>query len=262
MVIVFGAVMRRYWIDPEQIFESEVRITGDSLHHIRDVCRMGLGSKFEVLSGPVALLVEIVEEKRHESRAKILEKRQIPARPKPDLELVLAMPRPAVFEAVLEKSVELGVAAIHPVFSEFSFVRKDERLFEKKQERWERIIRSATQQSGRGDWMRLEEPMPLVEKLQIINREPSCRGLFAYEGAAGQPLDLALKNMAAAETHEKEVAKVAVFVGSEGGFSEKEVLSFQQLGLSPITLGTQILRVETACVALISILKYHFGQMR
>jgi 16S rRNA (uracil1498-N3)-methyltransferase len=52
------------------------------------------------------------------------------------------------------------------------------------------------------------------------------------------------------------------FIGSEGGFSEREVELFQSLDLKPVTLGTQVLRVETACVATVSIIKYDFDLMR
>jgi 16S rRNA (uracil1498-N3)-methyltransferase len=53
-----------------------------------------------------------------------------------------------------------------------------------------------------------------------------------------------------------------LIVGSEGGFSDKEVTEMKQLGLDPVTLGPQVLRVETACMTLVSVLKYEFGLMK
>ena len=50
-------------------------------------------------------------------------------------------------------------------------------------------------------------------------------------------------------------------MGSEGGYSPTEVEKFQALGLQPVTLGEQVLRVETACIALLAVLKYEFGHM-
>ncbi len=52
-----------------------------------------------------------------------------------------------------------------------------------------------------------------------------------------------------------------VFVGSEGGFSLEEVELFAKEGLNPTSLGEQILRVETACLALLSVIKYEFGTL-
>ena len=55
---------------------------------------------------------------------------------------------------------------------------------------------------------------------------------------------------------------VWLIVGSEGGFSQNEVVSMQKLGLDPVTLGQQILRVETACLTLVAVLKYELGLMK
>ncbi|MCM2281819.1 MAG: 16S rRNA (uracil(1498)-N(3))-methyltransferase [Bdellovibrionaceae bacterium] len=254
--------MRRYWVPSEAIEGDSVRLTGDTLHHIRDVCRMYAGSKFEVLHDNQAYLVEIVSESKHESRARVLEKRMIAPRPKPDLVLVMAIPRFPVFEAVIEKAVELGVARIQPVFSEFSFIRTQDAVLEKKRPRWEKIVQSATQQSGRGDWMRIEPAMPLSAALEGLNRSPGAKGLFAYEGEGVLSAKVALEKMNPGEAGGDILQECQVFIGAEGGFSSKEVELFREFGLAPVTLGSQVLRVETACVALVSILKYHFDQMR
>jgi len=254
-----NADMRRYWIPPEMIEADEVTLTGDVLHHIRDVCRMHKGSKFEVIVGgqQKALLVEITGETKHESFARVIESRVIEPIPYPHIHLALSIPRFPVFEAVVEKAVELGVYAIHPFFSEFSFIRKQEDTWAKKVPRFEKIVQSATQQSGRGDLMPISNPVDLKQLLETFNRTEGTKGLFAYEGDA--------------RLNAKEgVARVAnpglkeawIFVGSEGGFSTTEVESFKEAGLASVTLGQQVLRVETACVALISVLKYDLDLMR
>ncbi len=58
------------------------------------------------------------------------------------------------------------------------------------------------------------------------------------------------------------VENIWLVVGSEGGFSFKEVEAFRQAGLEPVTIGPQVLRVETACIALVSALKYEFDLMK
>ncbi|MEK6627492.1 MAG: RsmE family RNA methyltransferase, partial [Bdellovibrionota bacterium] len=64
------------------------------------------------------------------------------------------------------------------------------------------------------------------------------------------------------ENQAQKPDNIWIIVGSEGGFSEKEVLEMQQLGLNPVTLGSQVLRVETACMTLVSVLKYEFGLLK
>ncbi len=250
--------MRRYWIPKEALQGDEVVLRGDVLHHIRDVCRLHAGAKFEVIvEGGQAHLVEVTSESKQESRARVLETRKIPEIPKPHIHLVMSVPRFPVFEAVVEKAVELGVAAIHPCFSDFSFIRKQEDVFQKKRARFEKIVVSATQQSGRGDLMPIHEPVALEQRLKTFNQHGRAAGLFAYEGSAVLSAKQGLSRV-----QESTPDEVWVFVGSEGGFSDREVELFQAAGLKPVTLGAQVLRVETACVALVSIIKYDFDLMR
>lgn len=250
--------MRRYWVPKESVVGDEVRIVGDTLHHIRDVCRLRRGAKFEVLvENRGALFVEIVSESKHESVARVLEERKLPELPKPYIHLALSIPRFPVFEAVVEKSVELGVKAIHPFYSDFSFIRTQDDVFAKKRPRFEKIVVGATQQTGRGDLMPISEPVHLKEILRTFNRDGSAKGLFAYEGAHVLTAKEGVQKLRDAAPQD-----VWVFVGSEGGFSDAEVDLFASHGLEAVTLGNQVLRVETACVALVSILKYDFDLMR
>ena len=282
--------MRRYWVPSECIRPTVdgavlVHLSGDILHHIRDVCRQGLGSKFEVIAEVVvnlkaaakplaeppresqeatqaslrgvAFFVEIVQETKKESIARMIESRVIAPLPTPHLHLALSIPRLPVLEAVVEKAVELGVTAIHPFYSDFSFVRTQTDVLDKKRSRLDRIIQSATQQSGRGEKMDFHDAVDLKTLLTDFNREGRAQGLFAYEGSAVLSAREGIENMRTADPRE-----VWAFIGSEGGFSHAEVELFQSFGLKPVTLGAQVLRVETACVATLSIIKYGFELMR
>lgn len=249
--------MRRYWIERQDLQGEDVLFRGDLHHHVFGVCRQQLGSKFEVLTEDgQARFVEVVAVGKKDARARVLETRPLPKPREPRLHLALCLPRFPVLEAVLEKAVELGVDSIQPLFSDFSFIRDPASLSSNKTERWQKIIRSAMQQSGRGEWLRLEAARPLDEFLQSMNRTPSSRCLFAYEGDSTRGLRdelLLWRNPVPRD--------ITVFVGGEGGFSDREVLLFREAGLHEVTLGSQVLRVETACMALVSVLKYEFDLM-
>ncbi len=251
--------MRRFWID-EIIGEDQVEwvLEGDVLHHVRDVCRMAPGARFEILTeNRKAWFVELKEVGKRRGVVRVLEQRALPEIPGPRLHLMLSIPKFVTFENVVEKSVELGVYSIQPFFSDFSFVRTNEKISLSRLQRWKKIVKSATQQSGRGELMPVETPLPLREVLKKTNdNKNDWKGLFAYEGDSHQSLREELK---AWELSKKSVTDVALFIGSEGGFSNGEVELFQQQGLAPVTLGEQILRVETACVALVSIIKHSLG---
>ena len=248
------SLLRRYWIDQNKIIDEQVEIEGELFHHIFDVCRQGLGSRFELISDDsFAYFSEVIKLGKKNAIVKVLEKRQLPVLKKPYIKLFLSIPKFSTFELILEKSVELGVSSIYPFVSEFSFVRKVDDRLENKADRWNRIITSATQQTGRGDLMSLHSPCKLLEALNNFNQKENVLGLFPYEGDSQKHLRQRLEEVSSQKWEE-----IWLFIGSEGGFSQDEVELFKKYNIEPITLGAQILRVETACLAVISILKYQW----
>ncbi|OQW50351.1 MAG: hypothetical protein A4S09_00725 [Proteobacteria bacterium SG_bin7] len=250
--------MRRYWLDKEFIHKDHVEIAGEVFHHICDVCRQKIGDQFEVLgSKGKAFLVEIDQLKKKSATAKIISEREIPPLKQPHIHLAISLPRPAVFDSVLERAVELGVASVQPFYSEFSFFREPSEAIEKKLPRWQKIVMSATQQCGRSELMEIKSPLYLEKVLGNFNPADAAMGLFAYEGRCDLEIAKALK------MHKvSAVRNIWLFVGSEGGFSKDEVDAFRANRLAPVTLGEQVLRVETACLALISIIKYEYDLMQ
>ncbi len=250
--------MRRYWVDAKSVSGDSVSFSGDVFHHIFDVCRQDKGSKFEVLDGSgLALLVEVSDVQKNSARARVLEKRSLPKALSPKIILALSIPRFPVFDSVIEKCVELGVAEVFPFFSEYSFVRTADKVSESRTERWNKIVVSATQQSGRGDLMKIHQPVLLAQVQSAFNRTTRPWGLIAYEGQIPVSIAEELENKPA-----QSVDEVWIFVGGEGGFSEREVQQIAGWGIKPVTLGDQVLRVETACITLVSILKYGIGHFR
>ncbi|UOF00988.1 RsmE family RNA methyltransferase [Bdellovibrio reynosensis] len=252
--------MRRYWIEKKDLFQDQVNFTGDVFHHIFDVCRQDVGSKFEVLTeDSKAFFVEVTQVTKKSATARILEERTIPALKTPHLHLALSISRFPVMDSIMEKAVEMGVKSIQPFFSEFSFVRKDEKISANKTERWDKIVRSATQQTGRGDLMKIHPAITFDKLSTLINPNEGHVGLFAYEGSS----TLSIKEYVSTIRGQfpQGIKDIWVIVGSEGGFSHKEVEELTKLGLHPVTLGPQVLRVETACMVLVSVLKYDFDLM-
>lgn len=250
--------LRRFYIDPVSLNENQVLISGELFHHIREVCRFGEGDQFEVLAGDqLARRVELIKVGKSEMVGKILEVRKLSPLTKPYVTLCLSVPKLPKVDWIVEKCVELGAFEIRPFVSDFSFLRKVSEVSENRLARWRKLVQGATQQSGRGDLMRIAEPVGLDKLLGEFSRNPSTGGLFPYEGEGQQDLSSALKGLMA-----QHLDHIWVFVGSEGGFSTREVELFQQHGLPPTSMGEQILRVETACLALVSIIKYEIGTLR
>lgn len=251
--------MRRYWIAPEDINSSSVFIKDEAFHHIFGVCRQELGSEFEVLGSPdsMALLVRVTKVAKKSAEAEIISKRLIPPLPSPLLVLNLSIPRLPVLESVVEKAVEMGVDRIQLFTSKHSFLKKPQDLSPARLERLQKIVLSATQQSGRSSLMPILPPLVFNEALaKWINQAPHSAGLIAYENSQVLGLKNQLQGL-----NLKSASEVWMFIGSEGGFDPAEVQIAQDKGLVCVGLGQQVLRVETACLALISSLKYDLGLM-
>lgn len=247
--------VRRYWLDAKNKTNESVTIDGDEFHHIFDVCRQDVGDQFEIILGDgLAYKVEVKVVGKKSAQAEIVAQRTLEQLERPYLKLCLSIPKLNIFDAVLEKAVELGAHSLQPLFSQNSFLKGE--VSENRVERWSKIIKSATQQSGRSELMVLEPPRALQDVLQEFNRASDSLGLFLYEGEA----TLDIKSWAQAQP--KTAQSIWVFIGSEGGFSQKEVQRFQEVKLDPVTLGNQVLRVETACLATLSVLKYEWNLMR
>ncbi|MCB9073236.1 MAG: 16S rRNA (uracil(1498)-N(3))-methyltransferase [Bdellovibrionaceae bacterium] len=243
--------MRRYWVSSASEKVDHVSLEGDIFHHICDVCRQGLGAQFEVLTPTgFALLVEIVGVDRKRAVAKVISQRLLDPLKKPYIHLAISVPKLATLEAVVEKSVELGVYKIWPFVSDFSYFKSQKGVMQEKSKRFQKIIQGATQQTGRGTLLEMAEVGTLTETLAVFSQSSKASGIFAYEGEGGKPLHQVLPAV------NTDSENIWLFVGSEGGFSQPEVEAFKKINLFPVSLGQQVLRVETACVTLLSIIKY------
>ncbi len=252
--------MRRYWIDPQFIYSDLVTIQGDSFYHICGVCRQKQDDQFEVLGKPdTAYLVKIIEVHKNKAVAQILEARTIIKPKGPEIILNLCLPKNQTLDLIIEKAVELGVDHIQPVMNEFSFIKKSDQWSSNRLERINKIVLSATQQSGRSDLMPVLEPKKLTDVVQFwANQTPRYPGLMAYENSSPVPLKMTLSDKC---PDLKKSEKIYLFVGSEGGFSMNEAQWALDQGLILVNLGSQVLRVETACISLISAIKYEVELM-
>jgi 16S rRNA (uracil1498-N3)-methyltransferase len=168
---------------------------------------------------------------------------------KPYIHLVLANPKPSVYEKVVEKAVELGVKSVFTVSSENSFFKTADRI-KLKENRIKKIINQAMQQSNRAEELVLEEPQSLDGFLENFKSgSASSLGVMLYEAKVGKAELQSLRDVEPPEN-------CYILVGGEGGFTEEEALKACSVGFTAVLIGPQILRVETACVAGISILKF------
>ena len=138
------------------------------------------------------------------------------------------------FELVVQKATELGVSHIVPILCERS---------EKKNinmERLQKIIIEASEQSGRSELLKIHEIMTLPELLKS--------NLLPKEKMILDPKGQEIDNLF------KKTEEIAIFIGPEGGWANLEIKQFESSGVSSVSLGSQILRAETAAIAVSSLL--------
>jgi 16S rRNA (uracil1498-N3)-methyltransferase len=152
------------------------------------------------------------------------------------------------FELVLQKLTEVGAAAIVPVLSVRSLVRRPPD--EGRQARWRAILREAAEQCRRGV---VPELLPALEfRLGIDRAIGEGTVVMAYEEERHRSLRAALQ--AAQHT-------VSIFVGPEGGYTPEEAAVAASAGAHLVTLGPRVLRTETASPLLAALVLYVLGDL-
>ena len=240
----------RFWIDRNSLKEDRFLIKGTLYHHVCRVCKIQKGEKFELFCEGVqkyeVFLEQVFKEK---ALARILKSHPVPALKKPYLNLAVSLTKPTVFESLLEGSVQMGVKRIQPLFTEFSFFRKKSELTQARKNRWDRIIQHSLAQTGRTEKLEISEAL-FLSQLEIPKKD---KIFIAYESSQKDLKEVLLSDKNLSEN-------LWLFLGSEGGFSFKELESFQKNNPSAqiFSMGDQILKVETAGLFALSILKYHY----
>jgi len=288
--------MRRFWINPDDLFSNstasdrctrgesttqdyreplalhreyraplelghEFKITGDTFHHVIVVSRLRAGDDFELICGQSQIYQTlIVNTEKKSATVKITGVRHVAPVPEPHIKLALAIPKWPVLDAVLEKCVELGVHTVQPLLTEFSAIKKAADYAGNRQERLEKIIHSATVQSARGDLLNLCNPTTFQSFIETTDLNLGVKGLMPYE-ASGLSTDIR-SSLSVMSLNTAKPKAIWALIGSEGGWSTKEVDIAAQKGWQIVTLGPQVLRVETACLATLSVLKYEADLMR
>lgn len=241
--------MYHFFVEPEAIGEEEIRITGTDVNHIRNVLRMKPGEQILVSNGRDRdYLCELSELTAEEVTARILSENEkqteLPAR----IYLYQGLPKSDKLELIIQKCVELGVYRVIPVVTKRTIVKLDPKKEESRLKRWQAIAESAAKQSGR---MIIPEVAPCMNWKQALDSVKDFDlKLIPFEheeGMAGTRKALAAL---------KPGMDVAIFIGPEGGFEDKEIEQAQAEGIEPVSLGNRILRTETAGLMILSVIGY------
>lgn len=228
---------RRRWI-ADEVQGDTAAITGNNAHHLARVLRARVGQEFDIaVEGSVrrgvvtAIADDRVSFSLHEnsSVAEVL-----------PLTLVLAVFKFDRFEWAIEKATELGVSAIVPVIA-----RRTDSHFAaaaaKRVDRWRKIAKEASQQSRRAAEPEIVEPVKLKQAIQAFDN--SVLKIVCVESES----DISLASLLGANQ------EMAIAIGPEGGWTEDELAIFHSARWKSASLGSTILRAETAAIAAVAV---------
>ncbi len=233
--------MPRFFVDKSLIGENSVVIGGDDAFHISRSLRMAKGEHITVSDGECFEYDCVLTDFSDKVTAEIIEKRPILSETPFRVTLFQALPKGDKLDSIIQKSVECGISEIRLFTSEHCIAKTDARSEEKKSERRNRIAAEAAKQCGRGIIPRVHGSVGFEEMLRTA--ADAELPIFFYEGEGTAPLADVLEKF----TPEAIAGKrIAIVVGSEGGFSPREAEAARAAGMIMTGLGPRILRTETA----------------
>lgn len=245
--------MYQFFVEPSQISDKQVIITGSDVNHIKNVLRMKIGEELAVSNGLdgkeyrcgiLSMTEEVVVcELRFIKEDGI----ELPSK----IYLFQGLPKADKMELIIQKAVELGAYEIIPVATKRCVVKLDAKKAKNKIARWQSISEAAAKQSKR-------KVIPVVHdvlefKDAIAYAKTLSKNLIPYELSEG--MDETKRIIS--EIGEEKPDSIGVFIGPEGGFDEKEIALAMENDIVPITLGKRILRTETAGFTTLAFLMYH-----
>ena len=263
--------MHRFFIPPELLKEANTSISlpKELAHQVRDVLRLTLGEQLLLLdnSGD-EILATVAKTNKASVEVHLLERRPGRSEPAVRISLCQGLLKSTRFEWILEKGTELGVSVFSPIICGRSMAGLKDSGSSKIQ-RWQRIIQEATEQCGRS---RLPELLPIRSLVDALNDiTPGALAIMPWEEEHTHTLQDALQSstrshgnlgatLAVARSMEPSTLQtpptIVLFIGPEGGLMAEEVALAQRHGVQVVTLGTRILRAETAAIATVANVMY------
>ena len=238
--------MPRFYVDFALSPDSVVELPDNVVRHL-NVLRMKNTEAIVLFNGngkAYPAFPEVLEKRR--ASVRILREEATDNESPLNITLVQAVSSAERMDFTLQKSVELGVAEIRPVISERCVVRLSGERAEKRVARWQEIVVSACEQSGRNI---VPKVLPLTTYVQALQQLPQ----------ETTKLLMSLNRAQKLSDVQPQSGKVVFMVGPEGGWTEKEEQQAFDAGFQSVTLGKRVLRTETASLAAIAAMQTLWG---
>ena len=242
--------MTRFFVTPEEMQPNFLVLTGENAAHAK-VLRLQVGEQVMVCDGEGNECICTVSDISPDRVSLVVNSRGASTtEPAVQASVYMAFSKGDKLEHVIQKATELGACEIVAFPSSRCVSRPDDKSIKKKLERWQKIAASAAEQSGRG---RIPQVLVVDSYKDAIARAVKAdKAILFYENERATTLNMALEAGA--------YASVSLLTGPEGGLEEREVEQAKTAGMEICTLGSRILRCETAPLCALSAVMYASGE--
>ena len=239
---------KRFFV--ESIDSDIITLSGEEFEHMSRVLRCKVGERVECFSdGSDIFVCKILSINKNQAILQVESKYTCKANPKVQVAVFQALVKGDKLEFLTMKLSELGVGELVLFSSRFTNFKPNM----VRPERLNKIAVGASKQCGRTSIMKIGSPIKFEQVLQELKNYDTI--IFANE--TEKDTEKTLKNAKKPQFD----GKIAIIIGSEGGFEIGEIESIIKAGGVSTSLGSRILRAETAAIALTSIVMYQVGEL-
>lgn len=227
-------------------------VTGETRQYVLSVLRMRKGDCMLLFDGKGHEYEAVICKQEPESLTLEVVKKEIINTGNLKITLAQSLPKGWKMDFIVEKACELGVTRIIPFLSARSVPRLAPEQGRLKQTRWQKVALEAARKSHAGGIPEVEEVLSFNNML--CRAEGETVKMIFWEEEKGTHLKHVLQ-----EKGREECRNFFLVVGPEGGFAQEEIALAASRGFIVVSLGRQILKVETAALAILSIIQYEKG---
>jgi 16S rRNA (uracil1498-N3)-methyltransferase len=247
--------MHRFYLPPDQTQGPTLFLTGAEAHHGTRVLRLHRKDKVTLLNGAGAeFLCEIEASDRDKIKLAVLEHRQAPSRLS-QVTLLVGIPKGKIIESIIQKATELGAARIVPLLTERVAIKLDAKEAVRKAIKWQQIAVEAIKQCG-SPWLPAIEPA-VTPQAFLHRHEPFDLPLVASLQPGSKHVREFFDHFRSAQY--RRPTSVSIWIGPEGDLTEAEITAITSSGVHPITLGSLVLRVETAAIYCLAVVNHELS---
>jgi 16S rRNA (uracil1498-N3)-methyltransferase len=245
--------IHRVCVPPETLRQSIIMLSPPLAHYVRHVLRLRVGDDIIAFDGTgqecLIRLTSVAATHVQGERLALLAPTMLAP-----IQLILgqALPKGPKMDLIVEKCSELGLTTLVPLHTERTVVREAPERLATKMARWQRIAAAAARQCGRRTLLDVQPPMALRDFCLCYGSAPV--KLVCWEEERRQGIRQILESLT-------DQSPIVILIGPEGGLTVHEIEMARTEGFITVSLGSHLLRTETAAIVLTGIVRYSLGDL-